>query len=142
VSLAAPGATGILAAAGLAAGLMHAQRSGDRADVWRDAAGLLARAPAVWVLLGAGCLLFGLRGGWTGLSWALLVGALVVGELGDLMGLPSWLRACSPFSHVPALPGGTLDRADWTALVVMSVLAALLAAGGVAAFRRRDLAPD
>jgi ABC-2 type transport system permease protein len=142
VSLAALGATGILAAAGLAAGLMHAQRSGDRGDVWRDAAGLLARAPAVWMLLGAGCLLFGLRGRWTGLSWALLVGALVVGELGDLMGLPSWLRACSPFSHVPALPGGTLDRADWTALVVMSLLAALLAAGGVAAFRRRDLSPD
>jgi ABC-2 type transport system permease protein len=42
----------------------------------------------------------------------------------------------SPFEHTPSVPGG-----DWDAvpLLVLVAVAAVLAAGGLVAFRRRDV---
>jgi ABC-2 type transport system permease protein len=72
----------------------------------------------------------------TGLAWAALIVFLVLGELGALMGLPAWLTAVSPFDHLPALPGGTLDVLP---LVVLVVVAAVVAGLGLTALRRRDI---
>ncbi len=129
----------VVAAGGLTAGLAHAAAGGTTGDVGRDLAAALVRLPAVGVVLGAGVLLLGVRSRWTAYSWGLLVACLVLGELGALMGLPGWLQDLSPFVHVPALPGATLDLAP---VLVLSGVAGVLVAGGVVCFTRRDVTPD
>jgi ABC-2 type transport system permease protein len=42
----------------------------------------------------------------------------------------------SPFTHTPKLPGGVFNG---TPLAVLTVIALVLVAAGLAAFRRRDL---
>jgi ABC-2 type transport system permease protein len=137
VLVAMVGSTAILATTGLATGLGHAQRSQQGADVWRDTSALLARAPALWCVVAATCLLFGLAGRCAPYGWALLVASLVLGELGDLMGLPLWARRLSPYAHVPPLPGAPFDAMP---LVVLAIVAAALAAAAGVAFSRRDVA--
>jgi len=73
----------------------------------------------------------------TAFGWAAYAVFIVVGEFGQLWGLPRWAMDASPFAHSPVLPG--LD-ADLSGLVWLTVIAAGLLAGGSAAFRRRDLA--
>ena len=53
-----------------------------------------------------------------------------------LLGLPQWLRDLSPFEHVPQVPATWFDAVP---LVVLTVVAAVLTAVGLAAFRRRDI---
>jgi ABC-2 type transport system permease protein len=72
----------------------------------------------------------------TALGWGLLIAGLVVGQLGDLLRLPGWLQAMSPFHHSAALPVESFDPA--ATLILLSIAAAL---GAVATrgYRRRDL---
>jgi ABC-2 type transport system permease protein len=56
--------------------------------------------------------------------------------VGAAMQLSQWVLDISPFSHVPHLPGG---HATATPFVILTLIAVLLAAAGLAGFRRRDL---
>ena len=94
------------------------------------------RLPAVWVVLAVAVLLYGALPRFTGLAWAALIVSLLLGEFGDLLDLPGWLVDLSPFTHLPALPGGTLE---WSPLVGLTLVAAAVGAAGLAALRRRDI---
>ena len=61
---------------------------------------------------------------------------LFVTMLGAPLGLSQLVLDLSPFTHVPSLPAAALTAA---ALVWLLAVAGLLAAAGVAGFRRRDL---
>jgi ABC-2 type transport system permease protein len=63
----------------------------------------------------------------------------VVGEFGQLWGVPQWVMDLSPFTHSPMLPGP--DPQLW-GMAWLTVAAAVLLAGGSVAFRRRDLAAN
>jgi ABC-2 type transport system permease protein len=97
----------------------------------------LAHVPAALVLVAVSALLFAVVPRLAiPVSWVLLVIALAVGQLGDLFGLPQWIRDLSPFAHSSALP---LESLDVVAVVIMCGIAA---AGVIAAaflFRRRDV---
>lgn len=121
-----------LAAAGAAAGLVH----GGREDVPRLLAAALTQLPAVWVLVGIALALFGLAPRFARASWGVLGACILVGQLGRLLQLPSWAVALSPFSHLPGLPGSTVDAAP---LLRLLAVAAVFAAIGLFGFRRRDL---
>jgi ABC-2 type transport system permease protein len=70
-------------------------------------------------------------------SWALLGLTFVILQLGAILDLPQIVRDLSPFTHVPAVPAASVSALP---LVALTVVAALLCAGGLAAFQRRDLA--
>ncbi|TYB64290.1 ABC transporter permease [Nonomuraea sp. PA05] len=124
----------LLGVLGAAAGLT----SGDVPGV---TVATLAYLPAVWTVAGIATLLFGVLPrlaaavSWTALGLFLAVDLLAEFELADGVVL-----TLSPFVHVPAL---LLDgpRSPVMPLVGLTVLAAGLAAAGLASLRRRDLAP-
>jgi putative exporter of polyketide antibiotics len=92
----------------------------------------------VWVMAAVGAALFGLAprlvvGG----TWAILAAVLFITTLGEPLRLDQWTLDLSPFAHLPKLPAASFTA---TPLAWLLATAAVLAAAGLAAFRRRDLA--
>ena len=135
LGIALAGSTSLLVGLGLAMAGTHAASAGGGA-FWREFGANLAPLPAVWVLTGvAACVVAFLpRLDWLG--WAVLAAVVLVGELGGLLGLPSWVMQISPFAHVPKLP---VQPMSWTPEVVLTLLAAGLVAVAAAGYRRRDM---
>lgn len=96
----------------------------------------LAATPAAWVCAGAALLLIGAFPRRATLIWAAFAIVFVLGEFGDLLGLPDGLVALSPFDHLLALPGGAVGAGPLPAL---TAIAGVLGAAGLLAFRRRDV---
>lgn len=131
------GTTLLLLVAGASADLTNA-RATDTNYTFNLTAAALAQAPASLVVAGFAVAGFGLLPRWAEpLSWAGFTLALLLGPLGDILGLPEAARDISPFSHTPAAPA-----ADVTAIPILTLLAAAatLTAAGLVTFRRRDLA--
>lgn len=122
---------------GLAAGL-GAVASGTEPDRIATALTIvLVHLPAGSVFVGLTALAFAVLPRLTvAAGWGLLVVGLVVGQLGDLIGLPGWLQDVSPFHHVPAVP---LEPIDPVPLVVSLAVAGAAAVLGAVALRRRDI---
>ncbi|WP_207453870.1 ABC transporter permease [Herbiconiux sp. SYSU D00978] len=124
--------------AGLAAGAGFVGVGEDGEWFGTGLAAALAHVPAALVVVGVVVLVFAVLPRLTvALGWAVLVLALVLGQLGDLLGIPDALQDVSPFRHSSALPVEELDRA---ATLVLLAVAALAAGAAVALVRRRDLA--
>jgi ABC-2 type transport system permease protein len=96
----------------------------------------LAYVPAVWLVASLGVAGFGALPRVTGLAWALLVYAGFVAYFGGLLDLPGWAHNLSPFEHVPRLP---VDDFTVVPLLILTAVAAGLAAIGLIGFRRRDI---
>jgi ABC-2 type transport system permease protein len=129
--------TGILMlASGVGVGLAHAAESGDRSVLGADLLAAIVRLPAVWVLVGVTVALYGLARRAAPFAWAVLVATFLASEIGPLLNLPHWVRDLSPFTHVPAVPGGEVTAGP---LLGLLTAAAALIAVGLWALRRRDL---
>ncbi|MVA75226.1 polyketide antibiotic transporter [Auraticoccus sp. F435] len=100
-------------------------------------AAALAHVPAALVVVAVAGLVFAVLPRLTvPLGWGAMVLALALGQLGELLRLPAWLQALSPFRHSSALP---LEQLDRTATLVMVVVALAVAAASVLLVRLRDL---
>jgi ABC-2 type transport system permease protein len=129
-------AVGLLAAVTfLVAVLAYGVAAGDLEQVGRLTGAGLAYVPALWVLVGLTFLLFGVAPRAVGSAWGVLVGCFVVGLLGQLLDLPSWVSDLSPFEHVPQMPVAGFALAPTAAL---TAIAGGLLALGFGALRRRD----
>jgi polyether ionophore transport system permease protein len=99
-------------------------------------AGLNVAPPAVFVL-GIGGLAFGL---WPraaiGVTYGLVVWSFLVETITSVTNLSHWLRDTSPVLHITPAPAAD---PNWTAAAWLVGLGLVAAAGGVAAFTRRDL---
>ena len=126
----------LLAVAGGSVGLVHGLVSGDLAEVPRLLGASLAHAPAMWVMVGITTVLVGLVPRAVAMAWAVLSLCFVVGLLGELLGLPGWMRDVSPFEHVPQLPAADLAVLP---LAVLTALATGLTGIGLAGLRHRDI---
>ncbi|MFF6955687.1 ABC transporter permease [Streptomyces sp. NPDC008317] len=127
----------LLATGGLLMGLAYGGAIDDiGGQVPRLIGAAVAQAPAVWVLIGLGTLLFGLLPRASTAAWGLLGLFVMMGQLGPVLRLPQPLLDLSPFTHVPKLPGGEITATPyaWLILVAAGTLAA-----GLAGLRRRDL---
>ncbi|HET6547055.1 MAG TPA: ABC transporter permease [Solirubrobacter sp.] len=136
LALSLGGGAAMLLAIGIGLGGAYALSSGDAAQLPRLVGAALAYAPAVWVFSGLAALLFGLLPRATAWTWAVFGAVVFVGFLGPLLKLPGWVFDLSPFEHVPTLPA---EGFSLLPLLVLTAIAAALAAGGIAAFRRRDI---
>lgn len=97
----------------------------------------LVQAPAVLVLVGVAVAAFGVvprRA--RAVAWGVFALCLVLGQFGELFGLPEAVMELSPFTHLPAAPTEAVTVAP---LAVLCVVAVVIGMGGLAAFRRRDL---
>jgi len=136
VVLAVLSSAAVMVITSVVAGVVRGVATGDvGGEVGRLVGAALSTLPAVWVVLAVAVLLYGAVPRFTGLSWAALIVFLLLGEFGGLLDLPNWLVNLSPFAHLPAMPGGTID---WAPLVALVVVAGVLSGAGVAALRRRD----
>jgi ABC-2 type transport system permease protein len=70
-------------------------------------------------------------------SWTALGLVVALRIFGQTLQLSHWVLDLSPFTHAPRLPGGAVAAAP---LAWLSALAVVLAAAGLAALRRRDIA--
>jgi ABC-2 type transport system permease protein len=122
---------------GLVGGLSYgAGGAGIGKQVPRILGGALAALPAVWLTVAIVLALFGLMPRLVGLGWALLVGFLLLGQIGAILQLGQWALDLSPFTHTPHLPGATMT---WTPVVWLTAVTAALTALGLWGFRRRDI---
>lgn len=97
----------------------------------------LAHVPAALVFLAAAGLAFAAAPRLSiPLGWGMLAAGLVLGEFGELFGLPVWLQDLSPFRHSSAMPVEPFDPAGAGGLAVVAAALAGLAAYSI---RRRDL---
>jgi ABC-2 type transport system permease protein len=134
--IAVVGSAVMLAAVGVGNGLTYGISIGDLGEIPRLTAAALAYLPAMWVLVGVTMLLYGLAPRAVLVAWGALAVCLVVGFLGQLLGLPEWVRNLSPFEHVPSVPAADFEFAP---LLLLTAVAVALVAGGITAFRRRDI---
>ncbi len=136
--LAVAGATIVLGAAGLAAGVAYGLATGDHIG------GLTAfvtagavQVPAALLLGGVVLAAFGLMPRVAaGVGWGLLAASFALGQLGELLGLPQGVMNLSPFTHVPAVPA---EGFTVTPMLILLAVATALAAVGFLGFRRRDV---
>jgi ABC-2 type transport system permease protein len=139
IVIAGLGTVAILALTGLATGLTYGLIIDDVAgQAGRLTWATVVQAPAVWVVAGFVVAVFGLLPRHVvALAWAGFTLVLLVGQFGELFGLPGWVRNLSPFTWLPLVP---LEDVTTGPLLLLIVVAAALVALGVAAIRRRDLA--
>jgi ABC-2 type transport system permease protein len=128
---------GVALVAALSAGISLSIAHGDIARLGTTLAMVLVELPAGSVFLGLTALVFATLPRLTvALGWGLFVIGLILGQLGDLLALPQWLRSISPFSHVPVVP---FEEVDPLTIIILLTITAALMIGAVLALQRRDI---
>ena len=127
------GATLLMLGAGLGNGLGAGLTLGEPGTVLRLTLAGLAYVPAMAVMAGVAALAVALRRPW--LAWVVVAFVVVSLYLGALLRLPQWLLDASPVGQTTAPSAYPLS-----ALAVMVVAAAALAAVAGWLYRRRDAA--
>lgn len=131
------GTTVAMLTAGLLAGLTYGVAVGDIGDKLPAVLGTaVVQLPAVWLLVAATVLLFGVAARFTAAAWGVLVCFIAVYLLGSLSDSPQWFLNLDPFTHIPRVGAGSFTAAPLSWLLLLDV--ALITLGALA-FRRRDL---
>ncbi|MEO5610675.1 MAG: hypothetical protein ABIQ61_00730, partial [Ornithinibacter sp.] len=124
----------IIVASALVFGLTTSWSTGDSGYVASLLAAGLAFLPAELVISGIALALFGLLPRAYAVAWAAFGATAFIAFLGAGLQMPGWMLDLAPTTHVGTPPQGALDA---TALVVLSLLAAVLVVVAFAGFRRR-----
>ncbi|MCP3421946.1 ABC transporter permease [Nocardioides pinisoli] len=133
VALVATAGLTVLMGLGLAVG--YAVVSGEWDQVLPQVGGQLAYLPGTLVVGALAVALFGLLPRGAGVAWTAVALVALQVVLGQLLGLPDWVQAISPFWHLAAVP---TDDFEVVPVVVLVGIAAALVAAGLWGYRRRD----
>ena len=136
LTVAFAGSVMLLAVAGLGTGVAYGVAGGGMENVVRLVGAALVYAPPMWIMVGLVIALDGLAPRWVGISWGILAACVVVGFLGPVLNIPSWLQNLSPFERVPQLPAASLTLLPLIAMCAFAVGFTLLGLGGL---QRRDI---
>lgn len=124
--------------AGTAAAVGLAVSGTSDGPAWSLVPAALAHVPAALVFAAAAAVAFALAPRLSiVVAWGVLAVAIVLGEFGELFGLPAWLQDASPFRHSSAMPVESFNQAGAVGLLLVAAAGASLAAYFL---RRRDLA--
>jgi ABC-2 type transport system permease protein len=137
LAVALAGGTALLVLDGLATGTSRTLATGDLADLWRLTGAATSYVPAVWVVTGLTVALIGtVPAASVTAAWVVFGGLLIITLFAEGFHWPTWVSDLSPLTRTPTLPAEAWSA---TPLLALLVLAAVLLAAGLAAFRRRDL---
>jgi ABC-2 type transport system permease protein len=137
LAIAAISTTAVAAAAGASAALVPALVQAGGSSPGTIFAGALAHVPAALVFPALTALVFAIRPRWTSaVGWGALAVALVVGQFGELLGLPAWLQDLSPFRHSSAMPVEAFNR---DGALVMATVVLIAAAAAARLVKERDM---
>ena len=137
LAVAAISTTAVAAAAGASAAVVLALAQAGGSSPGMVFAAALAHVPAALVFPAVTVLVFALAPRWSSaVSWGALAAALVLGQFGELLGLPGWLQDLSPFRHSSAMP---VEAFRPEAALLMAVVAIAAAAAAIRLVRERDL---
>lgn len=137
LAVAAITTTAVAAAAGAAAAAVLTITRAGGSGPGEVFAAALAHVPAALVFPAVTVLAFALASRWSGpFGWSALAAALVLGQFGELLGLPVWLQDLSPFRHASAMPVEAFDPAGALLMAGVALAAAALA---LRTIRERDL---
>ncbi|MEV0155871.1 ABC transporter permease [Micromonospora sp. NPDC050686] len=137
VAVAALGVPWLLLTAGLGMGVGAAASTGDAGLIGQLLLGHLAHTPAVWLVLAAAALFYAVAPRALPVIWVVPGYGLIAGYFAPILEIPDAALRLSPFEHIGAYP---LEDINAVAVVVLTLLAALLVQVAATAFRRRDLA--
>jgi ABC-2 type transport system permease protein len=126
----------VVGAAGLGLGVGYALAAQDAGAMVDYTLATLPYVVPVLVTSAVARLLFGVSPRLASLAWLVLGLAAVVLMFGELLSIPQWVQALSPFEHMPLVPA---EDFRWAPVLALAALAAVLSAAGVAAFTRRDV---
>ncbi|NEE09184.1 ABC transporter permease [Streptomyces sp. SID7499] len=99
-------------------------------------AACLVQLPAVWVIGGLAVLLHGVLPRAALAAWGVAGAVLLIGWVGPALDAPQAVLDVSPFGHLPKLPGGSME---WGPVAVLTGVAVVLVATGLAGLCRRDM---
>jgi ABC-2 type transport system permease protein len=137
LAVAAFSAAAVSTTAGAAAAVGLAASGTSDGPAWSLVPAALAHVPAALVFLTVAGVAFAVAPRLSILAgWGILAAGIVLGEFGELFGLPVWLQDASPFRHSSAMPVESFDQAGAAGLLLVAAAGAALAAY---ALRRRDL---
>lgn len=92
--------------------------------------------PAVLVMIGVAVLLMGFKPQGLSLAWLYLGYSFFVVYLGELLDIPEWMAALSPFGHIPQFP---VEEINYTALGLLTAISIILMVAGLTGYRNRDI---
>lgn len=127
--VAAVSAAVVSTTAGTAAAVGLAVSRTSDGPAWSLVPAALAHVPAALVFAAAAAVAFALAPRLSILvAWGVLAVAIVLGEFGELFGLPAWLQDASPFRHSSAMPVESFNQAGAVGLLLVAAAGAALAA--------------
>lgn len=136
VAIAVIGTALLTVVQGVSFALAAANRSGSADQLGPIVAAALVYLPAIWVITALAVVLYAVAPRLTVFAWLIVVGLVLVTEIGALLTWPAWIMNLSPFTHIPRLPAAAMD---WTPVFTLTAIAVALAAASTMRFRRRDL---
>jgi ABC-2 type transport system permease protein len=136
IAIAALGSGLALLLANLGAALTYGVIVRDFSTLPKLAAATFPYLPGMWVLIGVAVALYGWVPRAAMAAWGAFAGVVLVGMLGDLLQLPTWVRNLSPLQHVARVPSAQLE---WMPMVILSAITIGLTAAGLYGFRHRDI---
>jgi ABC-2 type transport system permease protein len=129
--------TAVAVAAGASAALVLALGEAGGSSPGTVFAAALAHIPAALVFPALTVLVFALAPRWSSaVGWGALAAALVLGQFGELLGLPVWLQDLSPFRHSSAMP---VEAFNTEGALLMAAIAIVAAAAASRLIRERDV---
>jgi ABC-2 type transport system permease protein len=131
------GATLLMAAVGLGAGVAHGLRADDLgSEVPRLVWTALLQLPAAWTLGGLAFAFTGVLPRLTAVAWGAFGVFVMLGYVGELLDLPGLILDVSPFRHTPRFP---VAEVSFAPLLILGALAVGLGWLGYVGIRRRDI---
>jgi len=130
------GLSAIVLVSSLILAVSSAWSTGAAIDVGRVVGSGLAYLPAELALAGVALTLYAMMPRAFQAAWLVFAATAFVALLGKGLNLPQWALDLSPTSRIGNPPLGTVD---WTGLIALSGIVAVLGAVAFAGFRRRGL---